>query len=220
MGLFGRKATTVGLDIGSGLIKLVTISHVAGGPVLTKVAFTSIANDAIVEGEIMDPGIVAEAIKELLSSAGVKTKQVVTAVGGRDVIVKKITMDRMTSIKSSWTGAVDQRVRARPAETGRRSDGLRRGKASAGASSDTDLVARVTSWVINCRTARLEPTSTTVGVFPWERPSSSALRRSSAWLYRVEILAIRPVGASGRYCLGLPGSTRAAPFPTSPSRAL
>jgi type IV pilus assembly protein PilM len=95
MGLFGRKATTVGLDIGSGLIKLVAISHASGGPVLTKVAFTTIANDAIVEGEIMDPGIVAEAIKDCMASAGVKTKNVVTAVGGRDVIVKKITMDRM-----------------------------------------------------------------------------------------------------------------------------
>ncbi|HZB27421.1 MAG TPA: type IV pilus assembly protein PilM [Gemmatimonadales bacterium] len=95
MGLFGRKAMTVGLDIGSGLIKLVAISHATGGPVLTKVAFTSIGNDAIVEGEIMDPGMVAEAIKECMASAGVKTKQVVTAVGGRDVIVKKITMDRM-----------------------------------------------------------------------------------------------------------------------------
>jgi type IV pilus assembly protein PilM len=95
MGLFGRKSTTVGLDIGSGLIKLVAITHSAGGPVLTKVAFTSIGHDAIVEGEIMDPGIVAEAIKGLMAEAGVKTKSVVTAVGGRDVIVKKITMDRM-----------------------------------------------------------------------------------------------------------------------------
>ena len=95
MGLFGRTATTVGLDIGSGLIKLVAISHASGGPVLTKVAFTSIGHDAIVEGEIMDPGIVAEAIKGLMASAGIKTKSVVTAVGGRDVIVKKITMDRM-----------------------------------------------------------------------------------------------------------------------------
>ncbi|HEY9015542.1 MAG TPA: type IV pilus assembly protein PilM, partial [Gemmatimonadales bacterium] len=95
MGLFGRKAMTVGLDIGSGLIKCVAISHASGGPVLTKVAFTPLASDAIVEGEIMDPGIVSEAIKDCLAAAGVKAKQVVTAVGGRDVIVKKITMDRM-----------------------------------------------------------------------------------------------------------------------------
>ena len=95
MGLFGRKATTVGLDIGSGLIKLVAIPHGSGEPVLTKVAFTSVVDDAIVEGEVMDPGIVAEAIKGLMASAGIKAKQVVTAVGGRDVIIKKIAMDRM-----------------------------------------------------------------------------------------------------------------------------
>ena len=95
MGLFGRNTTTVGLDIGSGLIKLVAISHTSGGPVLTKVAFTSVVNDAIVEGEVMDPAIVAEAIKGLLASAGIKAKKVVCAVGGRDVIIKKIAMDRM-----------------------------------------------------------------------------------------------------------------------------
>src|SRR4029078_12687746 len=93
--LFGRKKTTVALDIGSGLIKLVAISHASGAPVLTKVAFTSVVNDAIVEGEVMDPGIVADAIKGLMASAGIKAKKVVTAVGGRDVIIKKISMDRM-----------------------------------------------------------------------------------------------------------------------------
>jgi type IV pilus assembly protein PilM len=95
MGLFRRNATTVGLDIGSGLIKLVAISHASGGPIITKVAFATVGNDAIVEGEVMDPAIVAEAIKGLLASAGIKSKKVVTAVGGRDVIIKKIAMDRM-----------------------------------------------------------------------------------------------------------------------------
>ena len=95
MALFGRKKTTVALDIGSGLIKLVQISHGSGEPVITKVATTQVVDDAIVEGEVMDKGIVADAIRGLMASAGIKTKQVVTAVGGRDVIIKKITMDRM-----------------------------------------------------------------------------------------------------------------------------
>jgi type IV pilus assembly protein PilM len=43
----------------------------------------------------MDPGIVADAVRGLLSTAGIKAKKVVTAVGGRDVIIKKISMDRM-----------------------------------------------------------------------------------------------------------------------------
>lgn len=95
MGLFGRSRTTVGLDIGSGLIKLVVITHGGSGPTLTKVAFTQVVDDAIVEGEVMDPGIVADAIRGLFASSGIKPKQVVTAVGGRDVIIKKISMDRM-----------------------------------------------------------------------------------------------------------------------------
>src|SRR5437867_1784671 len=94
-GFLGGKKTTVGLDIGSGIIKLVVVDHGGSEPELVKVATTEVAADAIVEGEVMDPGIVAEAIRGLFSTAGVKQKAVVTAVGGRDVIVKKIQMDRM-----------------------------------------------------------------------------------------------------------------------------
>ena len=91
----GRQHKTVGLDIGSGLIKLAVVDHGSGRPTLTKVAVTNVLADAIVEGEIMDPGVVAEAVKGLLVSAGVKQKKAVVAVGGRDVIVKKIQVDRM-----------------------------------------------------------------------------------------------------------------------------
>src|SRR4029453_12795737 len=92
---------TGGLDIGSGLIKLVVISHASGGPVLTKVALTPIGNDAIVEGEIMDPGIVAEAIKGLMASAGVKSKNVVTPA--RSSAGKPSSMCHSIWTTSSWT---------------------------------------------------------------------------------------------------------------------
>src|SRR2546421_12765357 len=94
-GLLGGKKTSVGLDIGSGILKVAVIDHSGNEPELVKVATTEVAADAIVEGEVMDPGIVAEAIRGLFSTAGVKQRSVVTAVGGRDVIVKKIQMDRM-----------------------------------------------------------------------------------------------------------------------------
>jgi type IV pilus assembly protein PilM len=95
MALFGRKKTTVGLDIGSGLIKVAVIDHGRGEPELTKVAIAPLLADAIVEGEVMDPGIVADAIRSALASAGVKPRGIVTAVGGRDVIIKKIRIDRV-----------------------------------------------------------------------------------------------------------------------------
>lgn len=95
MALFGGKKTTVGLDIGSGLVKVAVIDHSKREPVLVKAAVAPLLADAIVEGEVMDPGIVAEAVQTALSAAGVKSKHVVTAVGGRDVIIKKIQIERV-----------------------------------------------------------------------------------------------------------------------------
>jgi type IV pilus assembly protein PilM len=95
MALFGRKKSTVGLDIGSGLIKVAVVDHSKAQPELVRVAITPLLADAIVEGEIMDPGIVADAITACLQDAGVSSKEVVTAVGGRDVIIKKIQIERV-----------------------------------------------------------------------------------------------------------------------------
>ena len=95
MALFGRKKTTVGLDIGSGLVKVAVVDHSKKQPELVKVAVVPLLADAIVEGEVMDPGIVAEAIQSCIAAAGVKGKKVVTAVGGRDVIIKKIQIERV-----------------------------------------------------------------------------------------------------------------------------
>lgn len=95
MALFGRKKTAVGLDIGSGLIKVAVVDHSKSQPELVRLAVAPLLADAIVEGEIMDPGIVSDAIRAALAEAGVTTKDVVTAVGGRDVIIKKIRIERV-----------------------------------------------------------------------------------------------------------------------------
>jgi type IV pilus assembly protein PilM len=92
---FGRKRTTVGLDVGSRLVKVAVIQHGSGGPQLAKVAITPLSSDAIVEGEVMDPAVVTDAIRSTLEAAGVRQTEVVTAVGGRDVIVKRIQTDRV-----------------------------------------------------------------------------------------------------------------------------
>lgn len=93
MALFGRKKSTIGLDIGSGLVKVAVVEH-GKEPELVRVGIEPLAADAIVEGEVMDPGLVAETIRTALDKAGVPKGAVVTAVGGRDVIIKKIQMQR------------------------------------------------------------------------------------------------------------------------------
>ena len=95
MALFGRKKITIGLDVGSGLVKAVVIDHSGPTPELAKVVITPLNDTAIVEGEVMDHGIVADAIRQTLAATGTKTKHIVAAVGGRDVIIKKIQMERV-----------------------------------------------------------------------------------------------------------------------------
>jgi type IV pilus assembly protein PilM len=95
MSFFSRNKTTVGLDIGSGLIKVVVMDHARGVPELVKVAVAPLLPDAIVEGEVMDPRLVSDAIQEAMERAGASATEVVTAVGGRDVIIKRIQTERV-----------------------------------------------------------------------------------------------------------------------------
>ncbi len=95
MALFGRNKTSVGLDIGSGFVKLVQVDHSGDQPEVTRVAMRPLLPDTIVEGEIMDYALVSDTVSGLFQELGMKGIDVVTAVGGHDVIIKKIEMERM-----------------------------------------------------------------------------------------------------------------------------
>ena len=96
MKLLARKSrTSVGLDIGSSYVKIVEVDHSKNGPTLKSYGVVKLPPEAIVEGEIMDRSLVIEGIQGCMAKANVEKKDVVTAVSGRAVIVKKIVMDKM-----------------------------------------------------------------------------------------------------------------------------
>ncbi len=90
-----RGRSTVGLDIGSSLVKIVEIDHGRSVPTLVRLGIVPLPPEAIVDGEIMDRLLVLEAVREVIAQAGIKSKDVVTAVSGRALIVKKVVMDKM-----------------------------------------------------------------------------------------------------------------------------
>ncbi|MBN2185454.1 MAG: type IV pilus assembly protein PilM [Candidatus Krumholzibacteriota bacterium] len=92
---FKKKASTVGLDIGSSLIKAIEIDHSGDVPRIVHFGMNRLLPEAIVEGEIMDRSLVIDGIKECMAQAGITSTEVVTAVSGRAVIVKKVVMDKM-----------------------------------------------------------------------------------------------------------------------------
>lgn len=91
----GRKRETVGLDIGASSIKAVQLMADRGEHELVRLGIAPLHPETIVDGVIMDSGTVISAIQQILTENQIKTKDVVVAVSGHSVIVKKIKVARM-----------------------------------------------------------------------------------------------------------------------------
>ncbi|MBI4593596.1 MAG: type IV pilus assembly protein PilM [Candidatus Rokubacteria bacterium] len=87
---FQRTPETFGLDIGSSAVKVVQFRPAASGPGLVALGIAPVAPDVVAEGTIKDPPSLAEAIKQAIGRAGVKTKEAAIGVSGRELIIKKV----------------------------------------------------------------------------------------------------------------------------------
>ncbi|MFH1312810.1 MAG: type IV pilus assembly protein PilM [Candidatus Eisenbacteria bacterium] len=90
-----KQKSTIGLDVGSYAIKVVEMKQTAAGSEITKVGVKKLLPGAIVDGEPMDRDAVVTAIKEVFEEKEITNKEVVSAICGRSVIIKKIKMDEM-----------------------------------------------------------------------------------------------------------------------------
>ena len=95
MGLFGPNRTTVGLDIGTGFVKLAEVRQGGDGPELRKLEMRPMPPGAIVNGELLEPALVVDLMRGLVEEAGIGTREVVTALGGHDVFMKKLQLPRL-----------------------------------------------------------------------------------------------------------------------------
>ena len=96
MGLFSRKKARFGLDVGSSAVKLVQLEEGSKGFALEAFAMVQLPPDAIGEGMIKDPPVVVDAIKEVVGKARAKTKDAVLSISGRELIMKKIQLPKVT----------------------------------------------------------------------------------------------------------------------------
>jgi type IV pilus assembly protein PilM len=90
----------IGLDIGSTSIKMVQLKpHRRRGQViysLQSFGMKPLPPEAIVDGALMNSTAIVQAIQELVSEMGLKNREVAIGVSGHSVIIKKISMPRMT----------------------------------------------------------------------------------------------------------------------------
>ena len=98
MALFGlgKKPLTFGLDIGSSSVKAIELTEGKAGYALKAFAQVPLPRDVISEGSIKEPGLVSDAVKECVQKAGIKGSAAVISVSGREAIVKRVPLPKVT----------------------------------------------------------------------------------------------------------------------------
>jgi len=94
--LFGKKDNLIGLDIGSRTVKLGEVVEKKGQRILRRFGMANLPQNAIVEGRIKEPEVVADIIKGLVADTKTKEQNVAISISGYSVIIKKIVVNKMT----------------------------------------------------------------------------------------------------------------------------
>ena len=89
MAFLRRTRESFGLDIGSSAVKVVQIRN-GNGHRLTALGMVPLDPDTISEGAIKQPAVIAAAIREAVMMAGVRSRDAVIGVSGRELIIKKV----------------------------------------------------------------------------------------------------------------------------------
>jgi type IV pilus assembly protein PilM len=89
---FRRQSGYLVVDIGSSSVKLAGVEHGPTGPRITSLGMASLPSTVIQSNVIQDEAPVVDAIRRLRSELGIQSDQVITAVPGPAVIVKKVVL--------------------------------------------------------------------------------------------------------------------------------
>lgn len=94
--MFLSKKELVGLDIGSNTVKLLELKSVKSGYQLKNIGEAVLPRDAIVNKVIGNYDAVSETIASLFGDLRVKTKNVAISISGHSVIIKKVSLPKMS----------------------------------------------------------------------------------------------------------------------------
>lgn len=95
MFLFNKKKEVIGIDIGSSSVKLVQIKELKGSYQLLNAGIVPLPPEAIVDNTLMDSTAIVSAIRNLITSFGIKVKDVACSISGNSVIIRKIILPAM-----------------------------------------------------------------------------------------------------------------------------
>jgi len=92
----GEGRNLVGVDIGSTSIKVCQLKETRRGLSLMRFGYQQLSPQVIVDGQIMDSGVVVESLQRLFQDNKIRQRECAVSVSGQSVIHRKITVPMMT----------------------------------------------------------------------------------------------------------------------------
>ncbi|TFC91457.1 type IV pilus assembly protein PilM [Cryobacterium sp. TMT4-31] len=90
-------ANVVGIDIGSASVRAVEVSDAGHSrPTLVRYHEVPLPDGAVSRGEVLEPNTVASALKQLWSTGGFKSKNVVLGIGNHRVVARDLSLPKMS----------------------------------------------------------------------------------------------------------------------------
>ena len=94
--LLKKSDDLIGIDIGTGSIKLVEIAWQKNQPVLKNFGIVELPDKTIEDGRIVNSEQLTQTLSQLLATTRTESKNVVVAVGGRVMFARELTFPKMT----------------------------------------------------------------------------------------------------------------------------
>lgn len=91
-----RNKIGIGIDVGTRRVRLAVLKNNGDNVAVDKLACVDLPQDAIVDGALMDGTAVTDALQKIAKENGLKGKEIAVAVGGRQLMIKKISTDDMS----------------------------------------------------------------------------------------------------------------------------
>lgn len=92
----GEGKNLIGVDIGSSSIKVCQAKETRRGLLVQRLGFAPLPPQAIVDGQVKDPGLVVEGLRRLFNESKIRSRDVALSVSGQSVIIRKISVPLMT----------------------------------------------------------------------------------------------------------------------------
>jgi type IV pilus assembly protein PilM len=94
--LLKKTSNVIGIDIGTGAIKIVEISWKKNRPVLKNFGIKTLSTHIMEDGHIVNSDLLTDTLRQLLATTHTSSKKAIIAVGGRGMFARELVFPIMT----------------------------------------------------------------------------------------------------------------------------